>query len=522
MAAKVIVIDDKPFIRRSLVETIDWAALDCEMAGSAADGIAGQRLIEELRPDLIITDIRMPGLDGLQLAEFAAELLPSCRIIVITGYEEFDYARRCLRLGVAEYILKPIDHEEVEAAVTKAVRELAAEQRKQREDEWLLPSARKQYISDVLTGRVSVPDSLERFGMHRLEASRYALLIVGDGAATPWESVEAPEGLARLNEAIYALLQPWQEEDDPELFRIDLLNQTVFVFMYRNLRQQSDIRTHMDSLAHALDRLLDEAPYHGFYYAWSEPVRQLDQLRLQFLETGRRLRLRFFEAAEPLDADHVKLSILHELEQFQTQLAAGTQAELEERVGAVLARIAAYARGNVSVAKGLIGELSLTIVRHYYKKTNSDAAFGQSVDEILNRVQRLGDMAQAESYLRELLAACHEQLDAGRPAYSSLVKEVLHYIEAHYAEDLGLKVIAERFQISSGHLSRILRKETGSGFVDIVTRTRLEAAKRLLRDPARRIYEVSELTGFKNYIYFYQVFKKYEHLSPQEYKNNHG
>ncbi|MCU6707845.1 response regulator [Paenibacillus sp. J5C_2022] len=396
LAMKVVVIEDKPLIRRAIVETLDWPSMDCELVASAGDGIEGKRVIEQHEPDIIITDIRMPDMDGLQLAEYALERLASCKVIVITGYQDFQYAKQCVRLGVQEYILKPLNNDEMMAAVTKATNALRQERLAVQEKEQLIASARRQYISDILTGEADLSRLYESAGAaHTLSLLQhtYVLFVIREEVGT--ESSES--WLGQLDESL--LLMKLEEEE--EVYRYPMLNEVAYVCMYHSSAADEVIAGSVHRREHALKRALLEFGEGRCRYECSYPLHRLEQLRERYVEVSSRLRLR----------------------------------------------------------------------------------------------------------------------DRNWAAYGPLVKGVLQYIDEHFEEDIGLHAVADRFHISTGHLSRLLRKETGSSFVDIVTRTRIREAKRLMRDPTRRISEISELTGFKNYIYFYQVFKKYERQSPQEYRS---
>ena len=123
VAAKVVIVEDNPVTLRSLIQTIDWQALNCEIAGYASDGESGRDLILSARPDLLLADIFMPQIDGLQMLEEVRQELPDMKVIIITGYERFQYASRAIKLSVFDYILKPIRNEELIQSVQRALQE---------------------------------------------------------------------------------------------------------------------------------------------------------------------------------------------------------------------------------------------------------------------------------------------------------------------------------------------------------------------------------------------------------------
>ena len=120
MRLKIVIVEDNPLTVRSLVETIDWQALECEIVATAFDGESGRKLILEHKPDILLTDIRMPQSNGLGMLEAVREHVPECKAIIITGYEEFEYVKKAIKLSVFDYLLKPIDNEEVVRSVARA------------------------------------------------------------------------------------------------------------------------------------------------------------------------------------------------------------------------------------------------------------------------------------------------------------------------------------------------------------------------------------------------------------------
>lgn len=137
MSLKVVIVEDNPTTVLSLVKTIDWDVMKCEVAGTAGDGESGGVMIRQLKPDIVLTDIRMPVKSGLDMIADVREDVPDCRFVIITGYDEFQYASQAIKLGVFDYLLKPIDNEEV----MRTVRRAAAVTRRQMENDVALEQA---------------------------------------------------------------------------------------------------------------------------------------------------------------------------------------------------------------------------------------------------------------------------------------------------------------------------------------------------------------------------------------------
>ena len=165
MSLKVVIVEDNPTTVLSLVKTIDWDVMKCEVAGTAGDGESGGVMIRQLKPDIVLTDIRMPVKSGLDMIADVREDVPDCRFVIITGYDEFQYASQAIKLGVFDYLLKPIDNEEV----MRTVRRAAAVTRRQMENDVALEQAENLKMrAQLLT--LLTNDSQRGQGVHELLA----------------------------------------------------------------------------------------------------------------------------------------------------------------------------------------------------------------------------------------------------------------------------------------------------------------------------------------------------------------
>ncbi|MFD0710295.1 helix-turn-helix transcriptional regulator [Paenibacillus sp. GCM10027626] len=261
--------------------------------------------------------------------------------------------------------------------------------------------------------------------------------------------------------------------------------------------------------------------------AVSPNYKRLQDLDQAFQEAAALMESSFFRSGEPVlfpdgskGADHMgQFSILRDLEQFYQKLDYAGSQEIDYYLGQLLERIAAYCAGNILVAKGLLLDIGLGTARYYFRATGDEFGLDYRIDEMTERIYSLSSMQEAAAYLQELVYTVKCKLEADDKEYSLVVKKAVDYINSHFAENINLTIVADYLGLSSGYLSRLLRAETGINFVDLVSTVRIEAAKRLLMDPKYKVNEVGELVGYKEYAYFYQVFKKIEGLSPKEYKN---
>ncbi|OMF26493.1 hypothetical protein BK133_20275 [Paenibacillus sp. FSL H8-0548] len=543
MKKSVVVIDDKPLILQSIVQTVDWDGLNCTIVGQAADGIEGKQVIHDKQPDILITDIKMPGLSGLDLAEYMHSVFPRSKTILITGYQDFEFAKQAVRLGVYDIVVKPIHNDELQRIVRQAVQALDSEQsnlsQQAKRDEAFslltehhqssLPSLRSKLISELIGGS-NPPDGflVKATAELGIEWSSGSVIIVRSkrmletvqGANSQSINRQLRGELMEMARAAAAL----RKFEIIESYRHD---DFVLACLFPKPLPPREMKLKLQSFCHDLIELIRQK--HGLLccIAVSSNYRQLQTLHEAFYEASTLMDTSFFRTEEPVlfpetfepAEEGVKFSIIRDLEEFNQLLEYATGDEMIGHLEKFLEHIKAYSKGNILVVKGLLSDVCLAAARYYYRITGDEFGFDKSIDEILEDVYRLPDMKTATDYLSTFIKIVKNKLEGDDKEYSLVVKKSIEYINNHFAESITLTSIADHFGLSPSYLSRLLRAESGINFVDLVAKARIEAAKRLLRNPRHKVNEVGEMVGYKEYAYFYQVFKKIEGVSPKEYKN---
>jgi two-component system response regulator YesN len=539
MTYKVVVIDDKPLIRQAIVQTIAWDKLNCTVVGQAEDGIEGKRLIMELQPDILVTDIKMPGLSGLDLAEEMSTKFPLAKTILITGYQDFEYAKRAVRLGVFDFIVKPINYEELSRVIGGAVVEI---DNKRRENEHTvkitsafvelekqhidaMPSLRSKLIGDLITGTDDMQEQVKKLD---ILYSRYVVQIVRTAnrrdPSSAANAVKVKQQMQlRLSEQAHELTSK------RDFYVIESLrnNDVIFVCLFPKVLSQREYRMKLQSFCNEFIDIANVREQVSCHIAVSSVYKSLLELPEAFREASLIMDSSFFRMEESvLFPDHSqqekelgKYSIIQDLEQFNQMLEDKSSEDVMAYLERFLQQITAYSEGNILVVKGLLSEVCLAVARYYFRVTGDEFGLGKSIDQILEDVYRLTSMKEASTYLTSFIGTIKKKLEGGEKVYSLVVKKVIDYINSHIADTINLTSTAEHFGLSSSYLSRLLRTETGINFVDLVSKARIETAKRLLMDPKNKVNEVGEMVGYKEYAYFYQVFKRLEGQSPKEYKN---
>lgn len=500
MSLKVVIVEDNPTTVLSLVKTIDWDVMKCEVAGTAGDGESGGVMIRQLRPDIVLTDIRMPVKSGLDMIADVREDVPDCRFVIITGYDEFQYASQAIKLGVFDYLLKPIDNEEV----MRTVRRAAAVTRRQMENDVALEQAENLKMrAQLLT--LLTNDSQRGQGVHELLAGAglqfhtYYIMALqqteeryfSQAVLNRVEAVLARRRMQTVTLLLYDLAvifvprgddgKGWHEEATELAY--DLFDELV-----------NPVRIGVSGLGQSS---------HAIRQAYLQARRALWEAALR---KGNRACVFYEDQGDgPVGQEHIA-----DTQRQIDELIA--RAELTDGFAAEAARALAEQSGR---------QYSNLRAMMFLYTTGLRRRFGLSADEELDAVMSgiwfVSTEEDVRLCLKELNEAFLRRMDM--PKQSLLTRNALQYINLHAIEGIQLNDVADKLCVSANYLSALIRKETGVTFHEHMLEARMNVARSMLADPRILVEEVARAVGYGNYISFYNAFKRIEHMTPTEYRN---
>lgn len=500
MSLKVVIVEDNPTTVLSLVKTIDWDVVKCEVAGTAGDGESGGVMIRQLKPDIVLTDIRMPVKSGLDMIADVREDVPDCRFVIITGYDEFQYASQAIKLGVFDYLLKPIDNEEV----MRTVRRAAAVTRRQMENDVALEQAENLKMrAQLLT--LLTNDSQRGQGVHELLAGAglqfhtYYIMALqqteeryfSQAVLNRVEAVLARRRMRTVTLLLYDLAvifvprgddgKGWHEEATELAY--DLFDELV-----------NPVRIGVSGLGQSS---------HAIRQAYLQARRALWEAALR---KGNRACVFYEDQGDgPVGQEHIA-----DTQRQIDELIA--RAELTDGFAAEAARALAEQSGR---------QYSNLRAMMFLYTTGLRRRFGLSADEELDAVMSgiwfVSTEEDVRLCLKELNEAFLRRMDM--PKQSLLTRNALQYINLHAIEGIQLNDVADKLCVSANYLSALIRKETGVTFHEHMLEARMNVARSMLADPRILVEEVARAVGYGNYISFYNAFKRIEHMTPTEYRN---
>lgn len=521
MPYKVVVIDDNPLVTRSIVKSIDWEKLNCRVVAEAADGIEGKSVIENSKPHIILTDIRMPGLDGLELARFSRQVLPNSRVILISAYSDFKYTRNAIKLGVFDYVLKPINSDQLFDVVESAIRDLRANSKSpipESKDTRTIVS-KKDVISEIAANGLS--EEVESSGLVR--ALKLHSCFIGSLAFRA--RARERDVFSHLLQAVEKAGSRFQESVELIYTRIES-NHAIFM-IHKALKGKWEAKQALDEVCtYIQDHIGLDAKY---YFVAKGPIAySIKDLNPAYKYLNQSLDSLFFTSARTertpcgnrTGRKELSDIYLYEIDRMSTEIQACSDDEVIRTANSFLDRVSAYAHNNIFLAKSIICEVLFLITRHYMKAACVDSYTGMSVNDIVDKIEGFKDIDEVKAFLPPYIDSLRRERSIGAKPLSNLVQSIIKYVEANYSGDLSLNRIAQEFRVSPAYISTLFRRQMGDSYKDHVIRVRLKHAKRLLKDPTHKVYEVCEMVGFKQYEYFFRVFKKHVGISPIHYRNS--
>lgn len=517
---RAILCDDNEIILEGLSRQIDWNSLELELCGTACDGEEGLRLIREIRPDLLITDIRMPYIDGLKLTELGREQNPELTAVIISGYDDFEYARTAMHLGVTDYVLKPINMDEMLKALQTAVdtcRKLHQDQRMGQTEllrRFLSPTP-ADWPTEQQCGRLSLDPSccccimevkIQNCDLDRLsETARYAAELKFSRLL---QSIESGQVLpVEKDHARCRLFLYGGTKKELTVLRRQLVSQVRRLFSGDTKTATYDVTIASGNIQRGLSLAARSASQceHALKYRFIKGVNatifyeEVESYSRAYEQQEVRQHPPEIDFLTPLKAQD-KQALQKQLEQLKTYLKQqGGESFLYMtlNVGSLYTRLTR----DLGEAGIDIGEL-----------------FEDPVEEF-KRVTAPGTLDAVIENLRQSLFAICDHIHMNKSKYGKIIDDAVRYIRSHYHEPgFCMEEVAGAVSLSTSYFSTVFRNETGYTFTDYLIRVRMQKAKELMANTNLKIYEISSRVGYDNAAYFSAAFKRYTGVSPSEYQ----
>ncbi|QNK59575.1 helix-turn-helix domain-containing protein [Paenibacillus sp. PAMC21692] len=496
---RILIVDDDEVVRNGLTEIVDWKRWGFRVEAVLKDGMEAIPYLAEHQVDVVLSDIRMTFMSGLELAKHIYDHRIPVKVVLISGYQEFELAKEALRYNVQEYLPKPTDLDEV-YRVFGALKEQLDQERAERQrsaldkemQNQMMRYLKERYLPhllfDTLADEDEIARQIEMIGLN-IDPRTCACAAV----RIAWPSASPPDAVQRtllhsLSEHASSIaLLPFGSASNP------LMMLAICV------------EPEQGGLAGEIDRLLAQASSRlrallGLEIEWqgdSEP-RALSE----FLEEHRALRLR------PNRSSDARLQQWIEDKRRWTECLQAERYEEAERL--LEQTLADYGGESIDTVKSLLIQLFGSMDEVYAAESGSRQLMQLCKSENMEEIRSIG-----MSLLQEL---SRRDTSANAEKERKVITQVKQFVKANIGKEISLQDVADHVYLNPVYLSRLFKMETGTSFSDYVTEIRMEQAAQFLRNTSLKIYEICEKSGYKDVRHFYKLFRQYAGCSPSEYR----
>lgn len=525
----VLLVDDEREVIEVIMRRLNWEELGFRICGCAGNGAEALEMAEELQPDVVMTDIKMPYMDGLELTGRLRGLYPDIRIIIFSGFDEFEYAQEAVRLGAEEYLLKPVDSSEIRRVFGKIKRQLDEERDRRRSVERLeeyyqrsLPLLRENFFLSLVDGHMpeeKLEEYMEDYRV-KLDGPLFVIAVIHvstsqiPGGMTPrllsfsvrelaedyfrdrWDSyVFQYRGNSLLLSQLPAQDRVWAYTDDCDRFC--------------RLAKRSCGAVVTVGISGAVSRVHDlPAAYEGAREALSYRILYGTQKAINIREIAP-------------DREPALCRYDETLEGIFKQIRMGNEEELHARIEALIDRIG---QSGVREYQMTLMELLIGFYRFCSDNEIEIAQIypegGRRYEDAYSYLRQMDTAQDLKAWLEEFsgraLAVMREQRASKT---RSFVSRALEFVSDHYRDaDLDLDMVCSSLGVSAAYFSTVFKKETGSSFINYLTDYRMKEARRLIDEEDEKTYIIAMKVGYADPNYFSYVFRKKFGMSPTRYK----
>lgn len=531
---RIMIVDDEEEIRLGVIKKIDWEAYGFVVIGDAENGQEALEKAEKLQPDVVMTDIKMPFMDGLELGEKLSELMPSTKIIVFSGCDDFEYAHKAIKINVIEYVLKPINSIEFIEVLKRLKTQLDREYNEKRNLETLykhyvesLPVIREQFLVGTIEGKINPnrwEEQAEKLDIDFKAKYLSVALIHADGVLGEENYIPIQNDLELLPISIKNII----DENMEKYCKFISFPYSDMIVVIGNFEKREDILSFIkgiDEGCKIYERIMGITISAGVGYVYDSPLEirfsyrsaqsALDYsfilgrgkaIYIDDVEPDNSIQLQFDEQEERSMLNSIKISSEEEITENIEKLF--------EKIEDLLLPFNQYRIYLMEITTSL-----LKLVQSY--ELDIDEVFGENFNgysyletfDSINEVKKwfITKALLVNSYIKK------ERINSSK----LLVDKAKQYVNKNYSDpDLSVEKLCCELHVSPTYFSTIFKRETEMNFVNFLTTVRLEQAVKLLNTTDDKTYMIAEKVGYPEANYFSYVFKRNFGVSPSKYRKN--
>ena len=533
---KALIVDDEPSARNGIRDCIDWSKYNIKVAGDADDGTTALKIIKKEKPDIILTDVKMSQMHGIELAKEVRALYPDTKIIFISGYDDVDYIKSALKLKAIDYVLKPIDLVELEEVIKKVVNIIEEEDRQNdiilgMEKKLIesVPLLRDKFLKTLVFGDIEetrlIEDRIEFLNLDLTMDGKYCIMIIDiDDQVQLFKGMKEKDqqliSLSVINiskELIKIYYNGYViEKERGEFVCIIQANETSDLFDIEKVAEhiQITLGNKLDlSISIGIGKIVDNLSLlmNSYYNA--------NKALAQKLFVGKNQIFTLENDTETYNSD---LNIdLKKEEKIKFLLKAGEKDEVINFINNMFNKLLDNRNLDIKQFQIICFQLihiTFSVLMELEITTNKNSINEGVLWNKLIETETLEDMKNIIVDHYKNVNMLLQENSNGSDNYT--IQNIKSIIEEKYFENITVNDISKLVFLSTNYICMIFKRDTGTTINDYITRIRIEKAIEMLKDPGIKLYDICYAVGYSDPSYFSKVFKKYTGLSPKQYKEN--
>lgn len=523
---KMLVVEDEAIMREGICCVGDWESYDVEISGVAENGKEALGQIELCRPDIVLTDVVMPVMDGIELARQVYEKYPEIRMIFLSGHEEFEYVKRAMEYKVCNYLLKPAKIERIVEVVTEVRDEIlkereriAEEERLQKKLELSMPVLREHYMNQILEGTEWEEEKIKKqFGFFNIDLDPKNIAVLVCEPDIEEEKEASQIVLLQLKEICQEIVGC---EYRSVVFS-DLEDRAVTVLNYPQKLHTRDLLPYLQGKAMRIQKEMEERCGQSVSIGIGRPIRNIRYLHKAYKEAEYALSYRFFmgrksviyigdiEKEEPQELFYIEQKEGEVVECVRVGDLAGTKRQLE----IYFASLGKYAGCGQDFIYEEVTVFISNLLRFLKGKVlDGETDFLQELEKLLDELRRKNSyttLSELQNQVESILGDIAEKINENRLLRNEgIIEKAKKYVQENLSGDVTLITVAEKVYVSPNYLS-CLFKESGENFKDYVIRIKMEKAEEMMAADKYTLSQIAAALGYRDGRYFSQVYKKYK------------
>ena len=512
-----IIVDDENLTRKGTIKKLSSLSGTVQCIGEASNGKNALELVDKLDPDIVITDMNMPVLDGTQFLSRLAKSYPNKQIIVISGYKDFEYTKQAIIAKAVNYILKPFGRDEIQSAVQRALQAIDSQNALKKEiilGEEESERARYEYDIRLLKNIILGYDTTS------CKITSKKLKFVNDTHGLILINLYSQDSIDEV------VMQNFLQENGfgDLAFYLPHMHSTKIGFLVLFLPKESVILP--DKLCGQVIRSLTarfETMKKNISFGISKPHSDLSQLHTAFEETVAALNTKkltdinqfYFYSEKPEISKEINWT---KSDEFLFRIEAGMTDQVAEMIDELFQFFSSIPQCTIADIKYYCFQLAdrTKMMVTYYLNQAKVFTFSSSTQIVLNS---LFSLQEIKEYYLQLFTNISKMLkDKSVYATDDTVEKMKIYIQRNYKNNITIDYLSSLFYLNRSYCSHLFHKKTGEKFVDFLNSVRIKKAKQLLTDTDKRMYQIAKAVGYDNAKYFFRVFNKWEKMTPEQYR----